>query len=270
MGAKAVHVETNLPEAMATRPVAPGSVEVFWLGQATFVYKSASGRIVAVDPYFSDIVERRVGWQRLWEPAFDARELPADVVVTTHNHLDHLDPEAVAAIAQARPEARFVGPQSCVESFRRLGIAPERIVRLERGQAAVVAGVRIEAVAAEHMPVGDEEPFAIGVVMTLDGIRVYQTGDTVYSPAVAAAGRGLGPIDVLVVPINGNYGVMNSVDAARYTRDVEPRVVIPCHYGMFANNTADPYLFVHQLRLNGVRAHPVVMGINSSYTYRRE
>jgi L-ascorbate 6-phosphate lactonase len=259
----------NLARAIRTRAVDPGSLEVFWLGQASFVYRSASGKTVAVDPYFSDIVERTVGWQRLWLPAFPARDLSVEVVVTTHNHCDHLDPDAITEIAEASPGTIFVGPQSCARHFRRLGIAESRIVTLDKGQSATVAGVGVTAVPAEHMTVGDEEPFAVGAVLDLDGVRVYQTGDTVYSSAMAAMGRAIGNVDLLVVPINGNYAVMNSVDAALYTRDVAPRAVIPCHYGMFANNTADPYLFVHHLREHGVQAQPVVMAVGSSFTYRQ-
>jgi L-ascorbate 6-phosphate lactonase len=262
-----MHLETNLDRVIRERAVAPGALEVFWLGQASFVYKGSSGRTVAVDPYFSDIVERLVGWQRLWLPSFPASDLAVDVVVTTHNHVDHLDPEAITEIVRANSETIFVGPTSCVDHFRHLGIPEERIVRLDRGQAATVKGVHLEAMRADHMTVGDEEPFAIGVVMELDGVRVYQAGDTVYNTEIAGMGKALGPVDILTVPINGNYAVMNSLDAALFSRDVGPRVVIPCHYGMFANNTADPYLFVHNLKAGGVNVKPVVMAVQSSYTY---
>lgn len=47
-----------------TRPAA-GKVALFWLGQAGFLLKTASGQIIAIDPYFSDHVMRTENNHRL-------------------------------------------------------------------------------------------------------------------------------------------------------------------------------------------------------------
>src|SRR5690606_3272385 len=99
-----------------------------------------------------------------------------------------------------------------------------------------------------HMPPGNPEPHAICVHIHIDGVTVYHTGDTIYTPEILQAGKSLRDLDLLIVPINGNYGVMNTLDAALLTRALVPRHVIPCHFGMFSNNTNDPYKFVSYVR----------------------
>lgn len=254
-------VPSELNKVIQTITVKKGRLAVFWLGQASFVFKGADDVTVAVDPYFSDIVERLAGWQRLWEPPFPAEQLVADVIVYTHDHIDHLDPDAAVKIATANPKSLFVGPQSCIAHLRKLGIAPERMVILNRGQQRTIRGIDFRAQPANHMPPGDPEPFAIGVYMKIDGVSVYHTGDTVYSDEVLQAAQSLGHLDVLIVPINGNYAVMNTLDAALLTRALAPRHVIPCHFGMFANNTDDPYRFVAHVRALKLPTRPIVLSV---------
>lgn len=259
---------SDLSQMIDGLQVDAGQLAVFWLGQASFVFKGPGGVTVAVDPYFSDIVERLAGWRRLWDPPFPPERLRADIVVYTHDHIDHLDPVAAPIIAAAQRETVFVGPPSCADRLRRLGIASERIVTLARGEAKVVRGVPMRAVPADHKPPGDPEPHAIGIHMLIGGVSVYQTGDTIYSIEVLEAARSLGPLDLLVVPINGNYAVMNPLDAALFTQALAPIHVIPCHFGMFATNTADPYQFVAHLRSWGVAARPLVLSVGGGCVLR--
>ena len=64
-------------------------------------------------------------------------------------------------------------------------------------------------------------------------------------------------IDVAVLPINGNdpargvAGNLDGVEAAQLAYDIGARLVVPCHYDMFAFNTADPALFVDTARQLG-------------------
>jgi L-ascorbate metabolism protein UlaG (beta-lactamase superfamily) len=56
-------------------------------------------------------------------------------------------------------------------------------------------------------------------------------------------------IDVALLPINGRgaergvAGNLNAREAVWLARQAGVRTVIPCHYGMFAFNTADPAEF---------------------------
>ena len=77
---------------------AEGQVALFWLGQAGFLMKTASGRTIAIDPYFSDHVmrtENNIGFKRLTPPLCEADDIEFDVLLISHEHGDHFDIEAI-------------------------------------------------------------------------------------------------------------------------------------------------------------------------------
>jgi L-ascorbate 6-phosphate lactonase len=250
---------THLAIAIHDVPVLPGRLALFWLGGAGFVFKAASGPVVAVDPYLSDSLDHYYAWKRLplspipLQPA----ELAADLVLTTHAHEDHLDPETIPDLARAG-RAVIAGPTMCAEAMRGWGIPEERVVAINRGEQRPIAGVPVTAVLAHHVSnAGAQTPDAVGFVVELDGIRIYHTGDTLYHPDLQQV-HALRP-HVLLICINGGYGNMGPEDAARLTAEIEPAVVIPMHWGLVAENTADPDRFVRALAATGSKARPVVM-----------
>jgi L-ascorbate metabolism protein UlaG (beta-lactamase superfamily) len=89
----------------------------------------------------------------------------------------------------------------------------------------------------------------IGIVVEVGGVTIYHSGDTLrYDGMVDILRRW--EIDVALLPINGNdpargvAGNLDGVEAAQLAYDIGARLVVPCHYDMFAFNTASPALFV--------------------------
>ena len=82
----------NMSLSLIDAEVPSDSLGLWWLGQAGFVFKTPAGKIVYLDPYLSDAVERLFGFKRLSLPPIAAEEVRADLVVLTHEHADHLDP----------------------------------------------------------------------------------------------------------------------------------------------------------------------------------
>jgi len=56
-------------------------------------------------------------------------------------------------------------------------------------------------------------------------------------------------IDILVVPINGEYGNMNGLEAAELAKVCKPKVVIPSHFWTFVRHGGEPYLFDREMRI---------------------
>lgn len=250
---------THLAAVIETLSVQPGNLAVFWLGGAGFAFKSASGPLVAVDPYLSDALDHYYSWKRLpLSPVpLPPADLQAGVVLITHAHEDHLDPETIPDLARSSA-AVFVGPALCVKAMREWGLPAERVVEINHGEHRSVAGVPLTAVLAHHVsPAGAQTPDAVGYVFDLEGIRVYHSGDTLYHPELQQV-RDLRP-NVMLICINGGYGNMGPADAARLTAEIDPAVVIPMHWGLVAENTADPDLFVRALAATGSKTRPVVM-----------
>jgi len=257
----------NLAKNIRETSAKSGELAIFWLGGAGFAFKTAGGKIVYVDPYLSDALDRFYSWKRLPTSPIPLApgEVVADLVLTTHAHEDHLDPDAIPGMAAAS-QAIFAGPTMCVQALQEWNIAAERVVEINRGESQTLAGVPVSAVFAHRAsPAGAQTPDAVGYVLDLEGVVVYHTGDSLYHPDLQAV-KARKP-DILVVCINGQYGNMDPAEAARLTREIEPGVVIPMHWGLVAENTADPADFVAALGDTGSQAQPVVMAPGGLYVY---
>jgi L-ascorbate 6-phosphate lactonase len=230
----------SLAENIANRKPASGELAIYWLCQAGFAFKSSANKVVYIDPYFSDVVERVVGFKRMMTSPILPEDTAPDLVVCTHEHLDHMDTDALPVLAR-NPQTIFCGPIECTKEFSKLGIPDQRCHLLEEGARLTLGGVEINAVYADH---GDLAPDALGVVLNFDGIKVYHTGDTAYRPDEFQAAIAMKP-DILIPCINGVFGNMDAREAASLTGLAKPQIVIPSHFWMFVEQNGDPAAFLN-------------------------
>ena len=86
------YIETvNVPE---------NKVAVFWLGQAGFALKTHGGKLIAIDPYLTNYVRESIpeegdAFKRLTAPLFDPDEIAFDILLSSHEHGDHFDINAM-------------------------------------------------------------------------------------------------------------------------------------------------------------------------------
>jgi L-ascorbate 6-phosphate lactonase len=217
-------------------------IRLYWLGQAGFAFCSSAGKRIYLDPYLSDACERLFGFKRLSLPAISADDVGADWVILTHEHADHLDPDALPVIARNNPDCRFAGPAGCVEGLEAAGVPADRRVVLEPNQCQDLGDLIVHAVPADH---GDISPTALALVLEFDGVRVMATGDSSWRPALFKPLYDLQP-DMVLPAINGVFGNMNHIDAARLVSEAGPRIAVPCHFWTLAEQGAgDPAGFIH-------------------------
>ncbi len=231
---------------------AHGKAAFWWLGQLSFVVKMG-GTVIYVDPYLADNPARQTPPLLL-----PAEVTNAQIVTGSHDHCDHIDPEAIPGLAIASPGCKFVAPNPCVERVVRLGPTRDRVVGLRPGESVTIAEVRITAVKAKHEFFDENEqgfPY-LGYVFQGNGVCWYHSGDTlVYEGLVTTLKQY--PLDAMLVPINGRdvtrhrvgcIGNMSYQEAAELAGDVRPRLVVPAHYDMFVDNQANPADFAEFLR----------------------
>lgn len=241
-------------EISAERPPA-GAVAFWWLGQASFVLKGA-GTVVYVDPYL------RLSDRRLSPPPFAPTAVSnADLVLLTHDHGDHVDPETLPGLAAASPGARFVAPRPIAERVAGLVGGAARVVPAIADEAITldVRGARIEI---RPVPARHEEfdltsqgyPY-LGYSVQLNGVCIHHSGDTIPYEGQVERVRAHG-VDVALLPINGRdfyrtrAGTIGNFDyreAAEFAVRIGATVAIPMHYGMFRENTAPPGYFISYL-----------------------
>lgn len=231
-----------LAEEIRSCSVSEASVKMWWLSQAGFAFKTPSGKIVYVDPHLSHAVERLFGFKRLSMAPIAPEEVICDLVILTHEHADHLDPDAIPIIAKNNPACRFAAPSGCDEGLTQAGVSVERRVLLEPNRSFDLGAVVVHAVAADH---GDYSPSALSPMLDFDGIRILVTGDTslrtgLLQPLIKKK------LDVVLPCINGVFGNMNHIDAARLVETAKPRYAVPCHYWTFAEQGGgDPAGFIY-------------------------
>jgi len=222
--------------------VEPGTLKLWWLGQAGFAFKTVSGLVVYVDPYLSDSAKRLHGFRRLSLTPLEAEETKVDLVVLTHEHTDHLDPDALPVIAAKNPNCVFAAPSGCNDGLDTAGIAAKRRLLLEPGKSVAFRGVTVHGTPADHLP---HSPTALALALDLEGVKVMVSGDSSWRPDFFAPLYRLG-LDVVIPCINGGFGNMGHTDAARLVGEAGAPIAIPCHFWTFAEQGAgDPMGFLN-------------------------
>ena len=214
-------------------------MNVIWLGQAGLLF-DFDGVKVMVDPYLSNSVVK-VNPKNYRRQPIDARffDVRPDVLLLTHDHLDHTDPETLEVLFKKHDSVTVLASGNAWQTARKFG-GENNYVQFDRGTQWTEKGVVFEAVHAEH-----SDSRAIGAFITYGGKTYYITGDTLYNKTVLAdIDR---PVDVLFLPINGVGNNMNMTDAARFAAAVDAKKVVPLHFGMF--DALDPTDFASDRRV---------------------
>lgn len=203
-------------------------MRITWLGQAGLLFEKA-GFSVMVDPYLSDSVAK-VNPASARRVPVDERflEIRPDVMIFTHDHLDHYDPEtAPVFLRRTEKPMTVLSPASVWQKARAEG-GGHNYVQFNRGCEWTQGGLCFRAVKAEH---SDER--AIGVIIEdADAEKTYYvTGDTLYHRDIF--GDLPEKIDVVFLPVNGVGNNMNMTDAARFARRCGAKKAVPLHFGLF-------------------------------------
>ena len=233
------------------------SLSITWLGQGSFLFE-VNGTRLLVDPFLSDIVEQREGLKRLMTPPLQIKELQPDYIFITHNHLDHFDPIALPEIHREYPNVPIYGPQSVMEKAQEMGFDQSVMHSVSIGQTYGLGCFSLLITPAYH-----SDPFSVGCIINTARTQIYLSADTTFSDTLVQEVKTLakGKIDVVLVCINGRLGNMNWQEAISLVDNLKPRMAIPMHYGMFAENTEDPIPFVEECKRRGTDSFELVPGI---------
>jgi L-ascorbate metabolism protein UlaG (beta-lactamase superfamily) len=263
-----------LVDWIGRQPIPERAVGVWWLGQSSLVLKAA-GQIIYIDPYLAPSPRRLV------PPAFPPEAVThADLILCTHDHGDHIDPAALPPLAAASPQARIVAPRPAAGRVAELVGDAERVVAAVADEPLTLGPVEIIPVPAKHEEFERHPELGnpyLGYVLRLDGLTVYNAGDTV---AYEGLVERLAPlaIDLAFLPINGRdffrtsagtIGNMDYREAAELAIAIGIHSVVPVHYGMFAHNSVPPGYFVSYLAERQPAQQIHILGRYGLYIYAR-
>lgn len=200
-------------------------MKITWLGQAGLMFEIGNA-IIMVDPYLSDsVLKINPANKRRVEVDERFLKIIPDVIVCTHNHLDHTDPETLVHYLKNDKSILVLAPESAWNEVRKFG-KNHNYVKFNRHSEVTFGDIRFKAVKAEH---SDVHP--IGVIIEAEDKRYYITGDTLYNTEIFDDITE--DIDVLFLPVNGVGNNMNMADAKRFCEKIKPNTAVPMHCGLF-------------------------------------
>ena len=191
-----------------TIPATGGNIEVTPITHASTQIEFG-GKVIHVDP---------------WSQGSDySKSKPADLILITDIHGDHLDPAAIDKVKKAGTV--IVGPAAVAEKL-------PGTMTIANGETKTFAGVPVEAVPMYNLQRGPQPGQLFhtkgrgnGYVVTVGGKRLYFAGDTECTPEMKA----LKNIDAAFVPMNLPY-TMPPAEAAECVAAFQPKIVYPYHY----------------------------------------
>lgn len=208
-------------------------MKITWIGQGGLLFETNNVKII-VDPYLSNSCAKI-------NPASNRRvpveerflKMKPDVLVLTHDHLDHTDEETLIHYLGEKGNVLVLASQTAWNHVRKYNNG-HNFVMFNRHTQWSYGDIRFTAVKAEH-----SDDYAIGVIIESEGKKYYVTGDTLYNTEIFNDVPA--DTDVIFLPINGKGNNFNMDDASRFAEKIGAKKVVPVHFGLF--DDLNPYDF---------------------------
>jgi L-ascorbate metabolism protein UlaG (beta-lactamase superfamily) len=204
---------------------------ITWLGHATVLVETAKGTTVLIDPFIA---------QNPKYPKDFVLPSRVDYILLTHGHMDHMADTVPMA---AKHGSTVVAIYELANYVTGKGVA--RTIGMNLGGTVQLNDVAATMVEAKHSAGAQDEQgthyagVAAGYVLTItDGPVLYHSGDTAVFGDMKLI-RELYRPEVAMLPIGGHF-TMGPREAALATRYLEPKTVLPLHFGTFPPLTGTP------------------------------
>lgn len=189
-----------------------------WLGHSTTLLELDGARILT-DPVWSDRASpsQLIGPKRFHKPPVAIDELPPlDAILVSHDHYDHLDGRAVAALSRAS-DAPFFTALGVGSHLEKYGVPHDRIVELAWWEQAEIprTKVTIAATPAQHFSgrgaFDRNDTLWASYVFSGPRHRAFFSGDTGPEPELPRIAKLFGPFDVVMLEVGAYHPLWGSI-----------------------------------------------------------
>lgn len=252
------------------------AVGLSWLGQAGFALRYSNHRLL-IDPYLSDYLAHKytgkeLSHVRIMPPPMEAGHVrDLDLVLCSHRHGDHMDPDSLPILARNNPRCRFMVPRAELDSAANIGLSRSRLIPVNDGDTFHLCDdiqIRVIPSAHETLKQNDKgEHYFLGFVLRMGAFTIYHSGDCVVYEDLARRLRQM-QVDLALLPVNGRsqrlatlgiLGNMTFDEARDLCLEAGIGALVPHHFGMFDFNTVDPGELQRQIeRLDSTVLHCVL------------
>jgi N-acyl-phosphatidylethanolamine-hydrolysing phospholipase D len=238
-------------------------LSALWIGHST-VLLQMDDKVIITDPFLTETIGEF--GRRVVEPGIDIENIPAcDLILVSHSHFDHLSLGSLSMLEEkqrpGKKKTSLVFPND-LENY-----LPEydmNLVRMKNdngyehkitGETRVINGIKVTSVVARHWGgrygfdgyLWGDKAFT-GYIIEYNGMTVYFAGDTGYDTEAFKKLSETYDIDIALIPIGpcadcdqcGTANHVFPVDAVYIFKDVNPKWMVPIHYGTLHFAQADP------------------------------
>lgn len=155
----------------------------------------------------------------------------ADIIFITHSHYDHMSKESIEKIKN--DNTIVIAPKSLEEDISRIEF--KDYIYMNPNEERVIDNISIKSIPAYNI----EKPFHprsnnwLGYIISYSGITYYIAGDTDKTKEAESV-----KCDIAFIPIGGHF-TMGIDEASELVKIINPKVVIPTHYGSIVGNKSD-------------------------------
>lgn len=221
-------------------------MKVTWLTQNGFIFENSKIKIM-IDPYLTDSLGELKPEKSRRIPADESYfKADPDVVLLTHDHIDHLDIKTIEKIIEnSTKEILFLASESAYNKLLTF-VCGHNLVLLAPHSVYSEKGITFYSVHAEH-----SDRTAVGFIIDDGKQTFYISGDTLYNYDVIDDVLDLAPdgVDFAFLPINGRGNNMNARDAADFAYEIGAKCAAPVHYGLIDDITPEEFDFDDKLLL---------------------
>ena len=226
-------------------------LEITWLGHGTFQFRLASGEVLVMDPWLDGNPAYPKGH------TFDR----VDTILISHGHFDHIH-DAVPLAKKFSPQV--VAIYETCEWLASKGVA--NTAAMNKGGSQQAGPVKVTMTHAVHSCGIKEDDGSIvyggeacGYVLRLpDGRSLYFAGDTNVFSDMALIEQLYHP-ELAFLPI-GDLFTMSPKEAALACSLLQPKKVVPMHFGPFPTLTGRPEELAELAKPTGVEIWPLEPG----------
>jgi len=214
-----------------------------WLGHACILLET-NGLNVLIDPFLTGNPAAAV----------KAEEVPADFILISHGHGDHVGDAIDIA---RRTGATVIANYEISEWLKGMGVT--KVHGQQHGGGHAFPFGRVKLTLAFHgsmLPDGSNGGNPCGFLLYLkDVIKIYHAADTgLFGDMRLIGEEGL---DLAILPIGDNY-TMGPDDALRAVKMLEPKKVVPIHYNTWDIIAQDAGAWANRIRKE-TKAQPVIL-----------
>lgn len=251
-------------------------LRITYLGQCCFLLEADGVRIVT-DPYLSSYVDRNhEGWKRAYEPPCTLADLEPDLVLISHSHDDHMDPETLGAYKKSGGDAVIAAPAPEIGLLKEIGF--RKIIEARAEKSFQFRDVTILPIACAHTDLATDEHGRfrnLSYVIDFGEKCVFFGGDMSLYDGLEERIM-VENCSILILPCNGRdeertkQGIIGNITAEEAAQLSYSLMVpfIPAHHDLYPGNGRPVEEVVQAANEN--HAQIIVLKVGESYAFEDE